>query len=69
METPKPGLLGPVNEPSESEMLREIQTRKQSMGKWRGKTPTGKILPGGRRRKTHRAKKAGRRKSRRVLPW
>jgi hypothetical protein len=58
----KPGLLGPVNEPRESDVLREIQTRRQAMGKWRGKTPTGKALPGGRRRKTRRSKKSYRRR-------
>ena len=62
----RPGLLGPVNDPRESDVLREIQVRRESMGKWRGKTPTGKALPGGRKsrklRKTRRSKKTQRRR-------
>ena len=61
----KAGLLGPVNEPRESDVLREIQTRKEAMGKWRGKTPTGKVLPGGRKRKTRKMRKMRRKTLRR----
>ncbi len=64
----RPGLLGPVNDPNESEVLDEIRRRREAMGPWRGKTPTGKDLTGGLKRKTRRSKKAGRRKSRRTLP-
>ena len=55
----RPGVLGPVNDPRESDVLREIQVRRESMGKWRGKTPTGKALPGGRKtRKTRRMRRS-----------
>jgi hypothetical protein len=59
----RPGVLGPVNDPRESDVLREIQVRRESMGKWRGKTPTGKALPGGRKtRRVRRSKKTQRRR-------
>jgi hypothetical protein len=54
----------PANQPEESPMLAEIQARRSALGKWRGKTPTGKVLPGGRKRrsKTKKAKKTARRR-------
>ncbi len=55
----------PANQPEESPMLAEIQARRSALGKWRGKTPTGKVLPGGRKRrsKTKKAKKSTRRRA------
>jgi hypothetical protein len=54
----KTGPLGPVNDPRESNVLKEIESRRLSMGKWRGKTPTGKPLPGGRKRR-HTRRRGG----------
>lgn len=57
----------PANQPEESPMLAEIQARKSALGKWRGKTPTGKILPGGRKRKSKsKTKKASTKRRRRT---
>lgn len=61
----KASILGPINDPKESAVLGEIQARKQSMGSWRGKTPTGKALPGGRKRKTRKMRKMRRKTLRR----
>lgn len=46
----------------------EVQRRREAMGKWRGRTPTGKLLPGGKKRrsKTRKSRKA-RRVTRRKL--
>lgn len=58
----RPGSPAMVEEPS-NPVLEEIQRRRESMGKWRGRTPTGKVLPGGKKR---RAKTRKSKKSRRV---
>ncbi len=58
----KPSVFGKVNDPNADANLKEMLTLKGTM-KWRGKTPTGKVLPGGRKtRRLRRSKKTQRRR-------
>lgn len=65
MERPSSPIM--AEEPA-NPVQEEIQRRRESMGKWRGRTPTGKILPGGKKRRTKtRKSKKSRRVTRRKL--
>lgn len=64
----RPGSPAQVESESANPVQEEIQRRREAMGKWRGRTPTGKVLPGGKKRrsKTRKSRKA-RRVTRRKL--
>ena len=66
MERPSSPVF-PANDPTINAELREIQSRKSAMPTWRGKTPTGKLLPGGRKRKTKKVKRSKRKSTRRAI--